>query len=192
MMPDRGQSQGRPTRYGATRVQSFRPSARPKRTRSTGSYSSPPGASRRRSSRPHGRRWSESWERRGIAVDRGCKNINRLYFSCVTPSREAWLGARVLGGGPIDVDALLAVARREDEERRRREEAERARRPPRAHARGAPRQVRCRCNRKRASQIAGAGEGGRHDALLKAVFALARPALGLTEAQSRTRSSRPS
>jgi hypothetical protein len=47
----------------------------------------------------------------GIAVDRGCKNINRLYYACVARSPEAWLGARILTGSPVDVDAMLGAAK---------------------------------------------------------------------------------
>jgi hypothetical protein len=43
----------------------------------------------------------------GIVVDRGCKNINRLYFGCVTKSLESWLGARLLPGEPVDIDWML-------------------------------------------------------------------------------------
>jgi hypothetical protein len=121
----------------------------------------------------------------GIAVDRGCRNINRLYFGCVTPAPEAWLGAQLLGGVAVNVDALLVVARREDELRRRREDAERRRRAPLARA---PREVHrdgyvSAAIANERARIAAAAEGGRHDALLKAAFALARPALGLTTAQ---------
>jgi hypothetical protein len=42
-------------------------------------------------------------EEGGVVVDRGCKNLNRLYFACVTPRAEAWMGARVLSGEPMPV-----------------------------------------------------------------------------------------
>ncbi len=120
----------------------------------------------------------------GIAVDRGCKNINRLYFVANTPAPEMWLGAHRLAGAPVNVDALLAVARREDEQHRRREEAERARRAAVAPTREEHRDkyVAAAIANERA-RIASAAEGSRHDALLKAAFALARPAIGLTIVQ---------
>ena len=113
-----------------------------------------------------------------ILVDHGCKNINRLYFSCVTRSPQTWLGARLLEGEPVDVDALLAAAREEAAELA----AARARRPP-------PRPV---VDQNRASYVAGAidsarrniasaPEGGRHDTLLRESFGLAR--FELDEAQ---------
>jgi hypothetical protein len=115
--------------------------------------------------------------REGIVLDRACKNVNRLYFACVARSAETWTGARILEGRPIDVDAMLTAAREEAAER----EAERKRRPP-------PRPVEDRHRDKYVRgaldaarrNIEGAGEGGRHDALLREAFSL--PRLDLTEA----------
>jgi hypothetical protein len=114
----------------------------------------------------------------GITVDRGCKNPNRLYFACVARSREAWLelgGARVLLGAPIDVDRMLDVARRDaDAERREREARAREQRPvghPDAYVRGAIEKAR--------SNLAGAGEGARHEVLMREAWSIAR--FGLSE-----------
>jgi hypothetical protein len=110
----------------------------------------------------------------GITLDRGCKNINRLYFACVAPSPERWMGARLLTGDPVDVDAMLVAAR---EDARAAEEA-RARKPPprpvRDEHRG--RYIAAAIDRARGN-IAAAGEGSRHDALLRETFSLARLAL---------------
>jgi hypothetical protein len=113
----------------------------------------------------------------GITVDRGCKNINRLYFACVARAPEAWLGARLLTGAPVPVDAMLAAACEEhDAERRERERQARNRRPVREEHRD--RYVAGAIDRAR-SNIAGASEGGRHDALLREAFSLSR--LDLTD-----------
>jgi hypothetical protein len=113
-----------------------------------------------------------------IRVDRGCKNINRLYFACVARSPEAWLGARLLTGEPVPVDAMLAVAHEElAEQQRHRERAGRARRPVRDDRRN--NYVAAALERARAN-IACASEGSRHDTLLREAFSLAR--LGLDAA----------
>jgi hypothetical protein len=115
----------------------------------------------------------------GIVVDRSCKNLNRLYFACVARSASDWLGARVLSGAAVDVHAMLAAARQlADVERQRRDDQARARRPVRDehHDRYVARAIeRARGN------IAGAPEGGRHGALLRESFSLAR--FGLSETQ---------
>jgi len=56
-----------------------------------------------------------SLEDAGIPLDRTCKNRNRLYFSCVTSSPETWLGAHILTGSPIDVDAMLYASKIDQE-----------------------------------------------------------------------------
>jgi hypothetical protein len=116
----------------------------------------------------------------GIVVDQGCKNINRLYFACVARSPEAWLGARVLGGEPVDVDALLDAAREEAAEL----EAARARRPPPRPVddRHRDRYVRGAIDAAQRN-VASASEGGRHDVLLRESYSLAR--LDLSEDQIR-------
>lgn len=121
------------------------------------------------------RKMARRLEAQGVIIDRGCKNPNRLYFACVVRSPEAWLGAHILTGTPLPVDAMLAVARAEEAE------AERERERARAHAAAAPAEAGARrtayiaaaITAERAN-ISGAGEGGRHDALLRAAFALAR------------------
>jgi hypothetical protein len=122
-------------------------------------------------------------EAAGIVIDRGCKNRNRLYFACVTPSLERWAelgGARLLTGEPVPVDAMLDVARQEAEEAR----ALRARRPGPApvRAEGRHRYTRAALTLARA-HVETASEGGRHDALLREAFSLAR--LGLSEHEVR-------
>jgi hypothetical protein len=115
----------------------------------------------------------------GIAVDRGCKNINRLYFACVARSPEAWLGARILTGEPVNVDSMLAAAREEQaEEQAARERAARMRRPVRASQRD--KYVAAALNRAR-DNVASAGEGARHDALLREAFSLARFGLDVAD-----------
>lgn len=111
----------------------------------------------------------------GIVVDRGCKNLNRLYFACVARSPDAWLGACLLDGNPVDVDGMLAAARADAE-------IERARRPrPRpVEDRSRDRYVAAAVDRARANVLA-ASEGGRHDILLKETYSLAR--LDLSETQ---------
>jgi hypothetical protein len=105
-------------------------------------------------------------EARGITLDRGCKNINRLYFACVARSPAAWLGARILTGAAVPVDAMLSAAR-----------ADRAAAPvrrvpsmpvahPDRYARGALQRAR--------ENVENASEGGRHDALLREAYSLAR------------------
>jgi hypothetical protein len=114
----------------------------------------------------------------GITVDKGCKNVNRLYFACVSPSPERWNelgGARILTRAPVPVDAMLAVARDEqEEERRERERQARARR--RVRAEHSDRYISAALERARAN-IASSSQGGRHDALLREAYSLAR--LGL-------------
>jgi hypothetical protein len=116
----------------------------------------------------------------GIVIDRGCKNINRLYFACVGRSPETWLGARLLSGEPVPVDGLLAAAREELAEA----EASRARRLPTRPVSDAHRDRYTRRAFDSARRnIEAAGEGGRHDALLREAFSLAR--LDLSEDQIR-------
>lgn len=117
----------------------------------------------------------------GIAVDKGCKNVNRLYFACVSPSAERWAelgGARILTGDPVPVDAMLEVAREERAEA----EAEKARRakPRPVTERNRDRYIAAAIDKARGN-ISSAPEGGRHDALLREAFALAR--FELTEGQ---------
>jgi hypothetical protein len=115
----------------------------------------------------------------GIVVDKGCKNLNRLYFACVVRSPSAWLGARILTGNPVDVEAMLSTAREAAEnERARRLEQARAHRPVRDDHRG--RYIAGAIEKARGN-VAGAPEGGRHDALLHEAYSLAR--LDLTEGQ---------
>jgi hypothetical protein len=106
----------------------------------------------------------------GIVVDKGCKNINRLYFGCVARAPEAWMGARFLDGSPLDVEVVLAVARTD--------ETRRVPAPTRttiaitsgsAYTRAALRRA--------ATAVAQAPEGERHETLNREAFALARLAL---------------
>jgi hypothetical protein len=112
----------------------------------------------------------------GIVVDRGCKNLNRLYFAPVTRSPEAWLGARVLTGEPVFVDVMLAAARDDARSEARTEAA----RPAPAKTAHSHRYVAAARDRARAS-VADASPGGRHDVLLREAYALAR--LGLSQAE---------
>jgi hypothetical protein len=110
----------------------------------------------------------------GVIIDRGCKNLNRLYFACVSPSLERWAelgGARILTGKPVDVDVMLEAARADLADAAARE----ARRPkPRpvedghrdAYLRGAVEKAR--------ANVYAASPGGRHDVLLREAFSLAR------------------
>ncbi len=114
----------------------------------------------------------------GITLDRGCKNLNRLYFACVTRSRETWLGARQLTGAPVDVDRMVAAARVEEAALEAGRERARAQRPaprpaPMADSARRERYISTAIDRE-AANIRGAGEGGRHEALLRAAWALAR------------------
>jgi hypothetical protein len=79
------------------------------------------------------RKMARRLESSGVILDAGCKNINRLYFSCVARSQEAWLGATVLQGVPLPVDSMLVSARAEEAE------IERQREIAREHAKAAPR-----------------------------------------------------
>jgi hypothetical protein len=115
-------------------------------------------------------------ERSGIRVDRGCKNINRLYFACITPSPAAWLGARLLSGGPVPVDAMMARARAEHDAE---EAARKARPPPRPVLEEHRDHYVAGAVAKARDNILGAAEGGRHEMLLKEAFSLAR--FGLSE-----------
>ena len=119
----------------------------------------------------------------GIVADNTCSNINRLYFACVARSPEAWLGARLLDGSPIDVNAMLAQARKEEDDLRRVREIERARRRAMAPTGGSKDGYIAAAIAAEQQNVATATAGGRHHALLRAVFALARPELGLTESQ---------
>jgi hypothetical protein len=114
----------------------------------------------------------------GIVIDKGCKNPNRLYFACVARSPSAWLGARILTGEPVPVDAMLEAARAEAEDAAR----ERARRPaPRPVGEQHRDKYIAAAISKAHANVAGASEGGRHDVLLREAFSLAR--LGLTHVQ---------
>jgi hypothetical protein len=62
------------------------------------------------------RKFNRRMAAHGVALDQGCKNVNRLYFACVCPSPDKWLGARILTGKPIAVDAMLTAARAEEAE----------------------------------------------------------------------------
>jgi len=112
----------------------------------------------------------------GIVVDRGCRNPNRLYYACVSPSAERWAelgGARILPGSPVDVDSML-VAARADLEEEERQRARRAKPRPRlVGQRNRDKYVASAVDRARAN-ILGAGEGGRHDALIREAYSLAR------------------
>jgi hypothetical protein len=115
---------------------------------------------------------SQSLADGGITIDRGCKNVNRLYFSCVARSPGTWLGARLLTGDPVPVDEMLQTARIEaEEDRARREERARARQPVAEEHRDV--YIRAALDKAR-SNVASAPEGGRHEALLHEAFALAR------------------
>ena len=111
-----------------------------------------------------------------VGLDHGCKNINRLYFACVTRSPAAWLGARALTGRPVDVDAMLVAARADRAIEEARHAARRAAALPVRHQ---DRYVRGALERARAN-VESASEGGRHDVLLREAFSLAR--LDLDEA----------
>jgi hypothetical protein len=115
----------------------------------------------------------------GIEIDKGCKNPNRLYFGCVARSPEAWLGARLLTGTAIPVDAMLAAARIDEE---REAAARRARpAPPAVLEQHRDRYVAGALEKAREKLIS-AGEGARHEVLLKEAFSLSRLA-ELTETQ---------
>jgi hypothetical protein len=119
--------------------------------------------------------------RAGVVVDKGCKNINRLYFACVSPSPARWTelgGARFLTGAPIDVEAMLSAAKADRETQEARARAASKPRPVREEHRD--KYIAAAIRRERGN-IESASEGGRHDALLKAAWALAR--FGLSEAQ---------
>jgi hypothetical protein len=106
--------------------------------------------------------------RAGIAIDKSCKNINRLYFATAARSLETWLGARILRGAPVDVDALLVAARREAAEI----ELARAARPTApTHSHGAYLQG---VLRSAADNVAKATAGERHGALIYEAYSLAR------------------
>jgi hypothetical protein len=117
--------------------------------------------------------WAGALADLGIALDRGCKNANRLYFACVAKSPETWLGARRLAGRPVDVDAMLVAARHDlaveaaqAEERKRRVPAPSPVQSPDRYLRGA-------LERARANVLA-AVESGRHDAILRESYSLSR------------------
>jgi hypothetical protein len=126
------------------------------------------------------------WMRRalelgGLVIDKGCKNLNRLYFACVARSLDTWLGRRELDGALVDVESLLDCARQEladEEEERQRRLADA--RPVADENRD--RYIAGACEAARGN-VAGAGEGGRHDTLFSEAFSLAR--LGLSEADIR-------
>jgi hypothetical protein len=102
-----------------------------------------------------------------ILVDRACRNVNRVYYACVARLPTAWLGARLLGGQPIDVDSMLAAAREDAA-------AETSRRlSPTARPRSGDRYVAGALRRAR-ENVREATEGARHRTLLRESFALAR------------------
>jgi hypothetical protein len=117
-----------------------------------------------------------------ILIDKGCKNTNRLFFSCVTRSAESWLGARLLNGVPVPVDEMLSAARA-DQQAEAAERSRRAteRRPVSEEHRD--RYVAAAVEKARGS-IASASEGGRHEALLREAFSLARFGLGDRQIES--------
>lgn len=104
----------------------------------------------------------------GIVVDKACKNVNRLYFACVTRSPWEWLGAHILTGAPVDVDSMLAAAREDAA-------AERARRPkPRpVQAKHRDKYIAAAIESAR-NRVSSAPEGNRHETLLQEAYALAR------------------
>ena len=114
----------------------------------------------------------------GVHLDRGCKNINRLYFACVARSPEAWRGARLLTGEPVNVDSMLEAARAEKAEA----DAELARRPkPKPVLEKHRDKYIDAALMKARGNVFAASEGGRHDALLREAYSLAR--LDLSEGQ---------
>jgi len=119
---------------------------------------------------PAWRQTANALEDDGVAgLDRGCKNLNRLYFASVCPAPGAWLGARELAGEPLDVARLLAAA-----------SADEAASSP-SHARGGAvgpirhhdAYVRGALERARRA-VEDASEGERHGTLLNEAFSLAR------------------
>jgi hypothetical protein len=117
--------------------------------------------------------------RKGITLDKTCKNINRLYFAPASPPGQPWLGSRHLEGKPINVDRLLEVASKaEAYERSLREAKAREQRPPPAHNHS--RYIAGACARARAN-VQNASAGDRHATLLREAFCLQR--LGLTAKQ---------
>jgi hypothetical protein len=122
--------------------------------------------------------WCSALGDLGIALDKGCKNINRLYFACVSRSPATWLGSRALKGKPVDVDAML-VAARHDLAIEAAQANERKRRVPApSPVQHRDRYLRGALDRARANVLASV-EPGRHDTLLRESFSLAR--LELTE-----------
>jgi hypothetical protein len=116
--------------------------------------------------------------RAGIVADKGCKTVNRLYFACVSPSPARWNelgGARILTGAPINAETMLDAARADREAQEARAKAAPKARPVREQHRDKYIAAAIRHER---GNIEAAGEGGRHDALLKAAWALARFGLG--------------
>jgi hypothetical protein len=114
---------------------------------------------------------AQELEDAGILVDRTCKNVNRLYFACVIQSAFAWLGARLLGGQPIDVESMLAAARQDAAEPSPRAKLIASQRSDDRYVAGAVHRAR--------ENICKATEGARHETLLRESFALAR--FGLCE-----------
>jgi hypothetical protein len=103
-----------------------------------------------------------------IVVDRGCKNRNRLYFACVTRSPETWMGARLLTGKPVPVDAMVSAAQAEEQARKKCEP------PPRPVAEQHRDKYIAAAITLARGNVASASEGGRHDTLLRESYALAR------------------
>jgi len=104
----------------------------------------------------------------GIRLDRGCKNVNRLYFACVTRSPSTWLGARILSGPPVDVDAMLKAARADAPV-----SGQHVWRPRPATKSCGDRYVAAAVRRAR-DNVRDAVEGGRHETLLRESYSLAR------------------
>jgi hypothetical protein len=112
-----------------------------------------------------------------VGLDRGCKNINRLYFACVAPGPAPWRQPRTLSGRPVDVDAMVRTAAEELARERAEQERARALRAPVQHR---DRYVRGALDRARVN-IDASSEGGRHDTLLREAYSLARLSLSERE-----------
>lgn len=109
-----------------------------------------------------------------ILLDKGCKNINRLYFACVMRSEESWLGSIVLKGYPIPVEPTLEAAKDfVDREKVRIEAQRKATAETRHAAEQNDKYIQSAIVGERAKVI-NATEGTRHDTLLRAAYSLAR------------------
>ncbi len=131
---------------------------------------------------------ARDFETLGILVDKGCKNLNRLYFACATPDEDTWRasgGSIELRGQPLPVDDMLRAAQAEYAE----QEAVRARKnAAKAPFVGFGGQLQSDRDRyiggavkSAKSNLRGASAGDRHNTLLKEVFGLTR--FGLTQQQ---------